>query len=122
MDKKTALRELTRGQGAYTCVLLGRAYDLGQKAGRELAEEAVQEAFREGFHQANVFGSKALIANTCLALYDDLGFSQEQLQTVCDAIQTRLLNSLSTVEAIEECENKFGLRLVDDSVEEPEDD
>ena len=122
MDKKDALRNLTRGQGQYTCVLLGRAYDLGVAAGRELAEEVVQEAFREGFHQANVFGSKAFIANTCLALYDDLGFTQEQLQNVCDAIQKRLLNSLSTLEAIEECENKFGLRLVDDTLEEPEED
>lgn len=110
-ERREALAALTRGLSSYSAVIAGRAYDAGYKNGRY---DGMEGAYIEGFADANVYGSRAFIACTCMALRELFGFGSQRMQRVCDEIQHKLLTEIDISDTIRRCKEEFGLVLEDE--------
>jgi hypothetical protein len=110
-QRREALATLTHGLSTYSAVIAGKAYDAGYKNGHY---DGMKGAYIEGFVDANEYGSKAVIACTCVALRDLYGFGQKRMQAVHDAIRHKLLTEIDISETIKRCQEEFGLVLEDE--------
>lgn len=110
-ERRDALATLTRGLPPYSAVIAGKAYDAGYKNGHF---DGMKSAYTEGCVDATLYGRRAHIACTCLALRELYGFGPKRMQAVRDAIQHKLLTEIDISETIKRCQEEFGLMLEDE--------
>lgn len=115
--KRAFLDQLPKGTSLLTQVNVSKAYDAGYTDGQEAMKD---EAYTNGFHDANMYGSKVMIACSCLALHEAFGFGYERMQRFANAFRAKLLDVLDGADAIAEVDERFGVTLTDEVFEDDE--
>lgn len=115
--KREVMRQL-KGFSTFQQVIAGRVYDAAYQNGKK---DSAEGAYTQGFSDANRYSCKVMISCSCLALHEVFGFGRDRMQRFADAFRQKLLDVLEAHDAIKECEERFGIALVDPVLDGDED-